>query len=75
VFLGEFGDPHFEVHELMDAGGQVFASFTLRRRGKRSGAETSWDGWTVWTVRDGRLARGLGFTDRDAALKAAGLSE
>jgi hypothetical protein len=28
----------------------------------------------VWTVRDGRLVRWLGFTDRDAALEAAGLS-
>jgi ketosteroid isomerase-like protein len=39
------------------------------------GVETSWDPLSVWTVRDGRLVRWLGFTDRDAALKAAGLSE
>jgi hypothetical protein len=37
--------------------------------------ETSWDPLSVYTVRDGRLVRWLGFTDRDAALEAAGLSE
>jgi ketosteroid isomerase-like protein len=30
---------------------------------------------SVWTVRDGRLVRWLGFTDRPEALEAAGLSE
>ena len=74
VFWGEFDDPRIEVQELTDAGDQVFVSFTFRGRGKQSGAETSWDTWGVWTVRDGRLVRFLGFTDRDPALEAAGLS-
>jgi ketosteroid isomerase-like protein len=75
AFLGEFEDPQFEVHELIDAGDQVFVSATLRGRGKQSGVETSWDVWNVLTVRDGRIVRGLGFTDRDAALEAAGLRD
>ncbi len=75
MFWGEFDDPYIEVHELIDAGAQVFASVTFRGRGKQSGAETSWDLWAVWTVRDGRLVRFRGFTDRDAALEAAGLQE
>jgi hypothetical protein len=29
----------------------------------------------VWTMRDGRLVRWLGFTERDAALEAAGLQK
>ena len=74
-FWGEFDDPHVELHEFIDAGDQVFTSFTLRGRGKHSGVETTWDALSVWTVRDGRLVRWLGFTDRDAALEAAGLSE
>ena len=75
-FWGEFDDTHVEVHELIDAGGdEVFASFTLSGRGKQSGVETSWDALSVWTVRDGRLVRWLGFTDRDTALEAAGLEE
>ena len=75
TFFAEFDDPRIELHELVDAGEQVFTSFTLRGRGKHSGVETRWDPLSVWTVRDGRLVRWLGFTDRDAALKAAGLSE
>jgi ketosteroid isomerase-like protein len=74
-FWGEFDEPRFELHELIDAGDQVFVSATLRGRGKHSGAETSWDLWAVWTVRDGRMVRWQVFTDRDAALEAAGLSE
>ncbi len=75
VFWGEFDDPHVELLELIDAGDQVFASATFRGRGKHSGAETSWDLWGVWTVRDSRLVRWQGFRDRDAALEAAGLRE
>jgi ketosteroid isomerase-like protein len=75
AFFGEFDALHAEVHELIDAGDQVFSAFTLTGRGKQSGVETSFNGWLVWTVRDGRIARLLGFTDRDPALEAAGLSE
>ena len=75
TFTAEFDDARVELHELIDAGDQVFTSFTLRGRGKHSGVETSWDPLSVWTVRDGRLVRWLGFTDRDTALEAAGLSE
>ena len=75
AFLGEFDAVHVEVHELIDAGDQVYSSFTLRGRGRQSGVETTFDGWLVWTVRNGRIARLLGFTDRDPALEAAGLRE
>jgi hypothetical protein len=65
-----------EVHELIDAGRQVVVSATFRGRGKQSGAEASREGvWGVWAVRDGSLVRFQGFTDRDAALEAAGLRE
>jgi ketosteroid isomerase-like protein len=75
MFWGEFDDPHIETHEMIDAGDQVFTSFTLSGRGKHSGVETTWEAFSVWTVRDGRVVRWLGFTDRAEALEAAGLSE
>ena len=75
TFYDAFDSIQVEVHELIDAGDRVFSSFTLRGRGKRSGAVTTFEGWLVWTVQDGRIARLLGFTDRDPALEAAGLSE
>jgi hypothetical protein len=71
--MAEFDDLHSEVHELIDTGDRVFGSFTVHGRGKHSGAETSWDVVSVWTVRDGRVVRWQGFTDRDPALEAAGL--
>jgi ketosteroid isomerase-like protein len=74
-FLRAFDDLHVEIHELIDAGDQVFAWSTIRGRGTRSGVTASWDVWGVYTVRDGRVVRWLGFTDRDAALEAAGLGE
>jgi ketosteroid isomerase-like protein len=74
-FFAAFDDLHLEVHELIDAEDQMFGSYAIQGRGRHSGAETSWDVWNVWTVRDGRVVRLQGFTDRDAALEAAGLSE
>jgi ketosteroid isomerase-like protein len=75
TFVAEFDEARVELHELIDAGDQVFTSFSLRGRGKQSGVETSWEPLSVWTVQNGRLIRWLGFTDRDEALQAAGLSE
>jgi ketosteroid isomerase-like protein len=76
VFWNEFDDPHIELHELIDAGDQVFISATFRGRGKHSGAEMSLGPvWAVWTVREGRVVRWQGFADRAEALEAVGLRE
>jgi ketosteroid isomerase-like protein len=72
---GEFHEPRVEVQELIDAGDQVLASLTFRGRGKQSGVETNWRLWQLWTLRDGKAVRGQGFTSRDEALEAAGLSD
>jgi hypothetical protein len=41
----------------------------------KSGAPATWSIWQVWTLQDGKFVRGQGFTDREEALEAAGLSE
>jgi hypothetical protein len=69
----EFDDARVEVHELIEADDQVLASVTNRGRGKQSGAEASWSVWQLWTLRDGKLVRGEGFTSREEALAAARL--
>lgn len=69
----EFDEPRADVSELLDAGDQVLVSATARGRGKLSGVETTWDTWQLWTVRNGKLVRGQGFTSREEALAAAGL--
>jgi ketosteroid isomerase-like protein len=75
VFWDEFDNPHVELHELIVVGDRVLISATFRGRGKQSGAETSWDVWGVWTVRDGRIVRWEGFADREEALEAEGLRD
>ena len=54
---GEFDEPHVEVHELIEARDQVLASVTFRGHGKRSGVDTNWSLWQLWTVRDGKIGR------------------
>src|SRR5262245_5498987 len=70
----EFDDPRAEVHELIEAGDRVLAGVIARGRGKQSGAEASWRLWHLWTLRDGKIVRGQGFTSHNEALEAAGLS-
>ena len=74
-FADEFDEMRIELHELVDAGDQVLVSMTLRGRGSQSGVDADWHVWQLWTVRERRVLRGQGFTSREAALEAAGLSE
>jgi SnoaL-like domain len=54
----EFDDAHFEIHELIDAEDQVLAALPMWGRGKRSGAEASWQVWNVWTFPEGKIMHG-----------------
>jgi ketosteroid isomerase-like protein len=74
-FFGEFSDARADINELIDAGDRVLVGTTARGRGKQSGVESGWHLWHLWTLREGKIVRGEGFTDRDEALEAAGLSE
>jgi uncharacterized protein len=74
-WFGEFSGARADIKELTDAGDRVLAGITARGRGKRSGVESGWHLWHLWTLRDGKVVRGEGFTDRDEALEAAGLRE
>ena len=65
-----------ELVELIDAGGVTV--FTAERFGgcaRVSGVETDQANWTVFTIRDGKIARGHEYPTREQALQAAGLSE
>ena len=75
LFWGEFDDARIEIRDLVASDDHVVAPQTFRGRGRQSGAETSWDLWLVWTLRDGKVVRGQGFTTESEALEAAGLSE
>ena len=73
--LDQFDNVRVDLTEVIEAGDQVVVLTTSRGRGKRSGVETSWDVWQVWTLRDGKAVRGEGFTSKEKALEAAGLRE
>ncbi|MHB8233706.1 MAG: nuclear transport factor 2 family protein [Solirubrobacteraceae bacterium] len=64
---------HAGVEEVIDAGqGQVLVLTRDRARPKGSEAEVSFLGASVWTVRDGKVARIEFYWDRAEGLAAAG---
>ncbi len=54
---------------------QVFVAGRQAATGIHSGAEVESPGYTVWTLRSGKVVRLLAHYDRDKALEAAGLRE
>jgi ketosteroid isomerase-like protein len=74
-FWSAFDDTRYEVHEMIDADDRVLVSQTIHGRGKQSAVEVAYDTWQVWTLRDGKVVRGQGFTSRGPALEAVGLRE
>ena len=62
--------------ELIDAGGdQVVAVLRLMGQAKLSGVETDLTFATLYTIREGKIARGREYATRDEALDAAGIEE
>jgi ketosteroid isomerase-like protein len=65
-----------ELVELIDAGGgTVFTEERYGGHARLSGVETDQANWTVFTIRDGKIAGGSEYETREEALEAAGLSE
>jgi ketosteroid isomerase-like protein len=64
-----------EIEQFFDAGDQVVVFLTSRGRGRISGIEVSRKLAQVYTVRDGRVIKIVGYDNRALALEAAGLSE
>jgi uncharacterized protein len=65
----------FEPQEYVDAGDQVVVVARLIGRGKKSGVEVAHTWAYVWTVRERKILRMVGYADRDQALDAVGLAE
>jgi ketosteroid isomerase-like protein len=75
-WLDATDDWRVTVDDLIDAGGdRVFGVITVHTRGRGSGAVVDQRVFTVFVVRDGRIALIDDYTDRRDALKAAGLRE
>jgi ketosteroid isomerase-like protein len=73
---GTFDDFTSEPVELIDAGeDNVIAVIRISGRAKLSGVETDLTYAALYTLRDGKIARGREYWTRDEALEAVGLSE
>jgi ketosteroid isomerase-like protein len=75
-WLDTFDDLKAEPLELIDAADeQVVTVLRFGGRAKLSGVEADLTFAVVYTLRDGKIARGREYWTRDEALEAAGLSE
>jgi ketosteroid isomerase-like protein len=74
-WLDTFDDFRAEAVELIDAGEKVIAILRISGRAKLSGVETDLTYAAVYTIRDGKIARGREYETRAEALEAAGMSE
>jgi ketosteroid isomerase-like protein len=75
-WIDTFDGFRMELVELIDAGEDtVVALERFGGRGKRSGVETNQIIGDVFTIREGRIARGREYATREQALEAAGLSD
>jgi uncharacterized protein len=77
-WLDMFDDPKLEPVELIDAGeDQVIAVLRSSGRPKGTSAETelTQSYAVLYTIRDGKIARGREYWTKEQALEAAGLRE
>jgi ketosteroid isomerase-like protein len=75
-WLEMFGEFRSEPVELIDAGeDRVIAVTKISGRAKLSGVETDLTYAALYTIRDGKVARGREYWTKEQALEAAGLSE
>jgi ketosteroid isomerase-like protein len=73
--LEAWEERRLEPEEFIDAGDDVIVFLHEYRRGKGSGVELETKTAVVVAVSGGRVVRIQGYMDREAALKAVGLSE
>jgi ketosteroid isomerase-like protein len=75
-WLETFDDLKTEPVELIDAGDDLVVT-VLRASGraKQSGVETNLTYAVLYTIRDGKIARGREYWTREEALEAAGLGK
>ena len=75
-WVGTFDNFRSEPVELIEAGeDKVIAVTRISGRAKLSGVETDLTYAAVYTIRDGKIARGREYWTKGQALEAAGLRE
>jgi ketosteroid isomerase-like protein len=74
-WIDMWDDYRFELGELLDLGDHVLAEGWQTGRGKLSGIEVSEAIYSLWTLRDSKIARQVMSRDRQYLLDMAGVAE
>jgi ketosteroid isomerase-like protein len=75
-WIDMFDEFWMELVEVIDAGAvTVFTGERYGGRARLSGLVTDSANWTVFTIRDDKIASGHEYPTREQALEAAGLAE
>jgi ketosteroid isomerase-like protein len=74
-FQTHWSEGSWEPEEFREAGEMVFLRARLRLVGRHSGIEVDRQWIYVFTVRDGKLLRQVGYDDEAEGLRAAGLAD
>jgi ketosteroid isomerase-like protein len=74
-WAGTWDELSLEVIEVIDGDSGVFVHQRQKGRGKGSGIVTEVDFWQVYVFFEGKVIRFAQKSDRETALKAAGVSE
>lgn len=74
-FLEPWTHITIEAEEITDAGDTVVATVRQRGVGAKSGADTEFRYFQVWSLRGGKVIRLENFRERAEALGAAGVRE
>jgi ketosteroid isomerase-like protein len=69
-----FEDVDIEFGEVAAEGDVVVVTYRLSARGRSSGVDVQQTVTLVWTLEAGKVVRIRGYTSRDEALEAAGLT-
>ena len=73
TWMAEFDDFWFEPEEYLDAGDLVVLLWRQGGKGKSSGVEVTTEGATVMVVEGGLIREAFVYSDREKALRSAGL--
>jgi ketosteroid isomerase-like protein len=74
--LEVFESPHQELDRITElSGNRVFTESALTAQGKGSGVPAELRYWTLYWIKNGKIARRQVFWNRAEALEAAGLRE
>jgi ketosteroid isomerase-like protein len=74
-WLRTWDEHRLELEEVVEEGDTVVASVHIKARGRGSGVEVDVRFYAQFEVRDGKVVYIYDHEDRQAAIKAAGLSE